>query len=389
MKGEVKVNTVVRGHVNIFDQDGNTILDAHNAVHPQNMSRVITRALAGEDNAGVYRMAFGNGGTEVDAAYTISYKRPNVGSWDSRLYNETFSKVVDPHSPFNGNDLGSADIQTGTRPGGGSVLGAIGENNVSSIEPDNAIISQVTIRCVLNPGEPKSQHVTDYNPPSTNTDEAFVFDEIGLYSKGRQAIDSAGYQQVDVRTRTSMSDTGLRSGTEYSFRVKVDGKPDGLVSFKTPVSGGMGLGNQILYGDLCQAINTNDPAWQVTGHEFLRGATLQITDDTGGLFPSIEGAETYGYLKLVSNTTGPNSKVEFIGTESTRFFANLVPQGTPLAPVNGVAAGVKNNPTDTSEERERLLAHLIFNPIQKAANRTLYVTYTITVYVVGIGDDEE
>jgi hypothetical protein len=32
-------------------------------------------------------------------------------------------------------------------------------------------------------------------------------------------------------------------------------------------------------------------------------------------------------------------------------------------------------------ERERLITHLIFSPITKAANRTLTITYTLTISV--------
>ena len=58
----------VTGHLLITDRDsGEVLLDQHNAIHPQNMSRIISRALANEDNSTIYRIAFGNGGTFIDA----------------------------------------------------------------------------------------------------------------------------------------------------------------------------------------------------------------------------------------------------------------------------------------------------------------------------------
>jgi len=92
----------VKGHVKIADDLGHVLLDRDNAIHPQNMARVIARSLANEPNGNIYRIAFGNGGTETDAAYTVSYKTPNTGqddninqTFDTRLYNETYSEIVD------------------------------------------------------------------------------------------------------------------------------------------------------------------------------------------------------------------------------------------------------------------------------------------------------
>ena len=91
----------VDGHARIVDDLGNVLLDKHNAVHPQNLARVFARSLSDENNYFINRIAFGNGGTIVDAAYTITYRTPNDGqspdtaTWDSRIYYETFSKIID------------------------------------------------------------------------------------------------------------------------------------------------------------------------------------------------------------------------------------------------------------------------------------------------------
>ena len=52
-----------------------------------------------------------------------------------------------------------------------------------------------------------------------------------------------------------------------------------------------------------------------------------------------------------------------------------------LAPVDGADAGVQNNPVFPQLERERLLTHIIFSPVTKTANRTIAITYTLTVSV--------
>ena len=120
---------IVKGHCTIEDDLGNVLLDKDNAVHPQNMARVISRALANEDNYIIHRIAFGNGGTDIDAAYTVTFKPPNDGqppdtqTWGSRLYNETYSEIIDESNTANllGTDPGSADSRVGVRPGGGAV----------------------------------------------------------------------------------------------------------------------------------------------------------------------------------------------------------------------------------------------------------------------------
>ena len=65
---------IVEGHVRIEDDLGNVLVDKKNAVHPQNMARVISRALANESNYFIYRIAYGNGGTLVDPTGAVTYE---------------------------------------------------------------------------------------------------------------------------------------------------------------------------------------------------------------------------------------------------------------------------------------------------------------------------
>ena len=399
MKQELSVSVI--GHCHIEDDLGNVLLDKKNAIHPQNLACVFGRALANEHNYFVHRIAFGNGGTVVDAARTVTYRTPNdgqspdVSTWDSRIYRETYSEIIDDgHITLNtliGTDPGSADMNTGVRLGGGAspasdpaTVPHVSGPGVRSREL--GLQTEVIITCVINGDEPRSQYATDALAPAQSTETDFIFDEIGLYTTGAPAIDTSGYQYINVLNKSSIDDTGMLPDTTYSFNVSVDGGTSILVSFKTPLTGGSGVGKQILYGDLCEAINTSALTWGFTGSgtsALPGGARVMITDNTGGTFPSIAGAQTFGYLTVESATTGPLSYVDLAGNETTIFLGQINPPlgATLETPVRGNMAGVQNAPTAPSTERERLLTHLIFSPILKSKNRTLAITYTLTITV--------
>lgn len=395
----------VKGHLKIVDDLGNTLVDQDNAIHPQNLARVFARALSHEHNYFINRIAFGNGGTTVDAAYTVTYKTPNDGqspdiaTWDSRIYRETYSEIVDEGqtilNTLLGTDPGSADLNTGVRSGGGAVPDSdpVSVPHVSGPgvrSSELGLLSEVVISATINGDEPMSQFVSDTMSPTQSTESQFVFDEVGLYTSGAPAINTSGSHTIDVGNRKSTDDTGLLPGETYSFNVTVDGGTATIITFKVPLTGGgSGSGGQILYGDLCEAVNTGDPDWNPTGGAFTGvnplpgGATMSITDVTGGTFPTITGAQTFGYLKVESPTFGSTSSISLAGTETTALLGSLnPPSGASLmTAVEGTVAGLQNAPTAPTTERERLLSHLIFSPVLKSANRTLSITYTLTISV--------
>ncbi len=372
----------VKGHVNISDDLGNVLLDQDNAVHPQNLARVISRALANEHNFSIYRIAYGNGGTSVDAAYTITYNPPNDGqspdpnTWNSRLYNETYSEIVDAESVLLGTGPGANPA--GDPP---SVPYVSGPGVVSN---ELGLTSTVTITSVLNPGEPTGEFSTDQLAPTQNTETSFVFDEIGLFTSGGPPAATAGYQTVNVGNRLSTDNSGLVANTAYSFTITVNGGSAQVINFTTPVAGGSGPGGTILYGDLCQALNTGAVSWGLSGSPAIAGAAAAITDYSGS-FASISGAQTFGFLRFTSGTSGTSSSISLAdaGGLGIGLFAHLNPVagGTIQAPIAGLAAGVQNNPVSYLTERERLLTHIVFSPVLKSANRTLTITYTLTVSV--------
>ena len=393
----------VKGHVKIEDDLGTVYVDKDNAVHPQNMARIIARGFANESNFQIWRIALGNGGTEIDAVGQITYKTPNDGlppdtaTWDSRLYNETYSEIIDEGNPTLNPELGTdpgSSGPEGQRPGGGAVpaddpptVPHVSGPGVRST--DNGLTSDVVITSVLNPAEPLGQSTGDQLPPTEDPETAFFFDEMGLYCPGAPASDSSGYQQVDLNgtARNSEDDTGLLTSTVYDFSIAVDDPafPSSTtfvnISFTTPAGGGTGTGNEILYGDLCQAMNTNDAAWGFSA-PLPSLSAISITDSTT-FFSTITGDQTYGFLQFISGTADTGSNITLQNGVTNDLFAALEGGlGSSFEPpVAGQDAGAQNNPTLPDTERERLMSHLIFSPVLKSANRTLTITYTLTISI--------
>lgn len=350
----------VDGHVLIKDDLGNVHVDKHNAVHPQNMARVFARALAREDNYYIYRMAFGNGGTTVNSALKIEYNTPNDGQgadpagWESRLHNETYSEVVDDSSSLIGTGAGSdptGDPESQEHVSGPGVRSA-----------ELGLTSQVVIEVVLNPGEPFGQDGTDGD--QTDPDSDFTFDEIGLYTIGLPPTQTNGYQHINVGSKNTASATGLSVNTTYVFSIQVDSGTTKVVTITTPASGS-GAQGEILYSDLLTLINNATPF----------GATASITDLDSDV-------NTYGFLRLTSNTSGVASSVLITDNGEPNFlFRALAGYRGLETPVVGRAAGVANDAVNPENQRERLLTHITFSPVLKSANRSLIITYTLTISI--------
>lgn len=359
----INIPIQVEGHVKITDDLGNVLLDKKNAVHPQNMARVIARALAREGNYFVHRIAFGNGGTVVDAANTITYKTPNDGqspdtnTWQSRLYNETYYEIIDD------SNLTGISTGPGTVPGSdpASVEHVSGPGVRST---DSGLVSRVTIQCVLNASEPTGEYLTDVVGSPGFPESDFTFDEIGLFTTGAPLSATRGYQDVNVGGKNTDSASGLTPSAAYDFTIAVNGGAPTLVTVTMP-GVGSGAGGSILYGDLVTALNTALAAL---------GATAAISGS---------GTQTYGFLRFTSNATGASSTIaltDAVGT-NTLLFTALTGYVAKVTAVPGQAAGVQNAPTAPTTEAERMITHLIFSPVLKSANRTLTIDYTLTISV--------
>jgi len=384
------VSVTIKGHLKITDDLGNILLDQDNAIHQENMSRVIARALSDEFNYTIYRIAFGTGGSSTDAASVTTINPPNTGvppdvrTWDSRLYNEVFSEIIDAGNtvlnPNLGVDPGSADSNTGIRPGGdstpslnpSSVLHVSGPG-VKSVE--QGLISNVIITSVINSNDPIWIAPTNL----------FTFDEMGLYTSGLQALAYPGYQYVDVGNQISTNTTNLIGNTQYSFQINVNNS--GLINVSFIVPSIYTPSNPPTFGQLCDALNSGNVTWNPSwaGNSPLPGGTTVSITDTSGLYTTISGVTTYGYLQFTSGSVGATSSVLVGHGLINDLFANnnLVASRACnlLNPIQGQAAGVQNNPLVPTTERERLLTHLTFSPITKGIGRSLTILYTLQVAV--------
>lgn len=368
MHAQQVVPITVLGHVSISDITDDVpvvLLDKSNAVHPANMARVISRALSREANSYIHRIAFGNGGTIVDAAYQITYKTPNDGQspdtaeWKSRLYNETYHEIID-----------DSNVNIGVGPGSSKLNDPVSSpsSGPGVRSEELGLVSKVTIEVILNPFEPSGQATTDILSPIEGTEDAFVFDEIGLFTSGAPLTPTPGYQNVDVSGKFDTDSTGLASNSTYTFTITIDGGTPRVINFNKGV--GSGVGGDILYSDLLSTLNS-DP--NLAG---ASGCTVKISNATGS-------ENTFGKLQFVSESSGLVSSINIDETNppTNWLFSSLTGYVSLEPSVPGQNAGVRNNPTDPASEGERLLTHLIFSPIRKSANRTIKIVYTLTVQI--------
>lgn len=366
-----------------YVDSGEILLDDHNAIHSQNMARVLARALSHEPNSWISRVAFGNGGTRIDAIGNVIHNPPNDGtsdnSWESRLYNETYSEVVDETDAAFGTDLGSSDPNN-TRPGGGA--------DPSSDPSGGGVVSQevgtksnVIVTVFLNENEPSGEALLSTTTPSTD-EQCFLFDEIGLYSPGKPAKATNGMTTINVGNKNSEDYINLVPNSVLTFELTVDSVV--YTSQITVPASGSGISGQITYGDFCEGINTG--TWITGGDSVNNVAYVYITDKSEGTYPTITGKQSYGFLIFQSKTAGASSNVS-VGCypltvdDLMNVLTGSVCSNCNVTVIDGENAGVQNDPINPTNERERLLSHIIFDPILKSADRAISITYTLTISV--------
>ena len=149
--------TKIEGFVKIHDpKTGEILLDKKNAINYENISVCMANTLSDKTNGFIYQMAFGNGGSAVDATGVITYLPPNTVGSNASLYNETYAKVVDQNNAANQDP---------------------GNNYMTVVHTSGQVYTDIVVTCLLDYGEPAGQQAFDN---STNFNGEYVFDELGL-----------------------------------------------------------------------------------------------------------------------------------------------------------------------------------------------------------------
>lgn len=368
----------ITGHCQITDDLGRVLLNQTNAIHPQNMARVIARALSREDNCWIDRIAFGTGGTyrtRVNGNDIINYKTPNDGiqdeqAWQSTLYNETYSENVDTNP---GTGAGSAEpiITLVNNPGTNTPIPISNEpistdhttSGIGCVSLDKDRISQVVVTCTLTKNDVVSQLPVDYDPRydqsteySIPADEAFVFDEIGLFTSGAPIVATSGTQEIQINNKR-LSDHCIVAGTYY-FTLVIDGVSS---TIKLKIT-------DLTFEKLVDTLTVRLAAY---------GAKVTMSDESSAIIKP-----TYGNMVFSCLSSGSTSNINvLVQSRPDWLFAHINGFVKILKPVRGINAANKNNPFVGEREATRLLTHLVFSPILKAANRTFNVKYTLSVFV--------
>lgn len=374
-----------------LSKNGKVLLDESNAIHSQNMARAIARSLAREDNGFIHRIAFGNGGSFTDAGETTVLNPPNDGTrgdgWESRLYNETYSEIIDEENPELGSDPGSSGPNSNRIGGGASPsddpLGA----GVSSQEVGRK--SNIIATMFINQNEPIGQLPDTFEDSSIEDEEkSFEFDELGFYTTGRPASPQPARSTIDVGTKTSEdSIPATMFGSVFTFNYETNGTSRSS-EITVPLTGS-GPSGEVTYGDLCEGLNTGN--WVTSGDDTSLNIEVSITDRTiGAVYPSIAGEETFGLLVFETLTTGDTSTMELNCSSNLNDFVYVLGNEScskaDTTQNSGTNSGVANDLANPENERERLLTHLTFSPILKKENRILKIVYTLTVSVSQTGD---
>jgi hypothetical protein len=168
-------NIAVRGHIKIYDPVSKEVFrDQPNAINYENFSIAMAQSLSNQGIGMIEGMAFGNGGTRVDATGIITYLTPNVIGTTSNLYNKTYYKVVDAYGVQGSN---SANLDPA-------------RNFMQYRHLPGVPYSDILVSCLLDFGEPSGQQAFDN---AVNSDGTFVFDEIGIKAYGPDGTDTGPF----------------------------------------------------------------------------------------------------------------------------------------------------------------------------------------------------
>jgi hypothetical protein len=172
---QIMIPIQIEGFLKIHDPvTGEILVDKKNAIHYENISVAIAQSLSNRGMGTIYKMAFGNGGSSVDATGIITYLPPNTVGENASLYNQTYAKIVDDTNIQNFN---------ATR------------NKMTVAHSAGKVYTDIIVQCLLDYNEPPGQDAFDN---STYSDAQYVFDEIGLLAYN--GSDNAGTELTKLIT---------------------------------------------------------------------------------------------------------------------------------------------------------------------------------------------
>lgn len=185
MKNEILDDTPISmdGHVLITDMDsGEVLLDKHNAINFENMSKSIAYTMIGDSSYSINEMRYGNSGSIYDQSGYISYKSPNVNDSQGALYNEVYS---------------DSDLVF----------------EILKLESTN--YADIIVKSVIPYVLPEGQNIED-NGGQNDNDSTYIFDEIGLVNGNGEYLTHIIFHPIEKSENRQLQVT-------YTLRVKVGG----------------------------------------------------------------------------------------------------------------------------------------------------------------------
>ena len=149
-------NSKIQGHLRIYEEESQKVLfDRHNDIHPENFSMALANSL-GNNGGSIQELAFGNGGVRVNASNEFLYSSPQTIGRTASLYNETYFKVVDQHSPANIDPT---------------------RNYMTVSHVSGNVFTDILVHCTLEKNEPTGQNVLNNDNQIISE---YTFSEVGL-----------------------------------------------------------------------------------------------------------------------------------------------------------------------------------------------------------------
>lgn len=205
------LNLSVEGHVKIWDPGTSEVfVNQHNAINSETMSLIIANSLAGPSASYIYEMHFGNGGVVIDETGNITYRDVSTNLESGRLaslFNPTYFKVIDSDDAIYNNDPTN--------------------NKVSVVHTEGLNYTDLVVTCTLAQNNPA---INDYGnlvgvaqdelDQASDFDGSFVFNELGLKSKGVDGVNT-GYLLSQIVFHPVQKSANRVIQVIYTLRIRI------------------------------------------------------------------------------------------------------------------------------------------------------------------------